>query len=284
LDVTTTLGLFAAICVAQSGSLFSADSWHDVAFAADEVKNPRRTLPLALGLGTLTVIVLYLLANVAYLATLPLPAIQDAPYDRVGTATLEAIFPGLGKTLMAVAIMISTFGCINSLVLAGSRAYYAMAHDRLFFAPAGRLNRARVPGWSLLAQGIWAAALVLPRTFDPATSRYGNVYSNLLDYVISAALIFYILTIAGLFRLRATRPAADRPYKAPGYPVVPAAYILGATVVVLCLFIYRPYTTRPGLLIVACGVPIYWLRPATKQGIGSRECGYNAETKGRRNP
>jgi APA family basic amino acid/polyamine antiporter len=261
LDVATTLGLFAAICVAQSGSLFSADSWHDVAFAADEVKNPRRTLPLALGLGTLTVIGLYLLANVAYLATLPLPSIQDAPYDRVGTATLQAIFPGLGKTLMAVAIMISTFGCINSLVLAGSRAYYAMARDRLFFAPAGRLNRARVPGWSLLAQGVWAAALVLPRTFDPSSGKYGNVYSNLLDYVISAALIFYVLTIAGLFRLRATRPAADRPYKVPGYPVVPAAYILGATVVVLCLFIYRPYTTWPGLLIVACGLPVYRLRP-----------------------
>jgi APA family basic amino acid/polyamine antiporter len=136
-----------------------------------------------------------------------------------------------------------------------------MARDRLFFAPAGRLNRARVPGWSLLAQGVWAAALVLRRTFDPSRGKYGNVYSNLLDYVISPALIFYVLTIAGLLRLRAARPAADRPHRVPGYPLVPAAYILGATVVVLCLFIYRPYTTWPGLLIVACGVPFYRLRP-----------------------
>jgi len=273
LDVRTSLGLLAAVCVAQSGSLFSADSWHDVAFAADEVRNPRRTLPLALGLGALAVIGLYLLANLAYLVTLPLPEIQSAPYDRVGTATLQAVFPGLGKTLMAVAIMISTFGCINSLVLAGSRAYYAMARDGLFFAPAGRLNWARVPGWSLMAQGVWASALVLPRTFDAASGKYGNVYSNLLDYVISAALIFYVLTIAGLFRLRALRPAADRPYKVPGYPLVPAGYILGATAVIVCLFIYRPYTTWPGLLIVACGLPIYLLRRAWAGKISKREGG-----------
>ncbi len=259
LDATTAFGLIVAICVAQSGSLFSADSWHDITFAAAEVRNPRRTLPLALGIGTVTVIVLYLLANVAYLVTLPLSFIQNAPYDRVATATLQAIFPGLGRDLMAIAIMISTFGCINSLVLAGPRAYYAMARDRLFFRLAGRLNQARVPGWSIWVQGIWSLVLVLPRTYNPATGVYGNLYSNLLDYVISAALIFYILTIVGLFRLRRVRPDAERPYRTLGYPVVPAIYILGATAILMALFAYRPYTTWPGLLIVLCGAPVYGL-------------------------
>ena len=151
-------------------------------------------------------IALYLLANVAYLVTLPLSAIQTAPSDRVGTATLEAVLPGLGATLMAVGIMISTFGCNNGLILAGARAYYAMARDGLFFAGAGRLNDAKVPAWGLLLQGLWAGALVLPRTYNPATRVYGNLYGNLLDYVISAALIFYILTIAGIFRLRSHTP------------------------------------------------------------------------------
>jgi APA family basic amino acid/polyamine antiporter len=257
LDATTAFGLFVAICVAQSGSLFSADSWHDITFAAAEVRNPRRTLPLALGLGTVTVILLYLLANIAYLATLPLASIQNAPSDRVATAMLQAIFPGLGAILMAIAIMISTFGCINSLVLAGPRVYFAMACDRLFFPSAGRLNSAKVPGWSILVQGIWSVALVLPRTYDPSTGKYGNLYSNLLDYVISAALIFYVLTIAGLFRLRAKRPDVERPYKAFGYPVVPAIYVLGAGAVLVILFAYRPATTWPGLLILLSGVPIY---------------------------
>jgi len=247
-----------AICVAQSGSLFSADSWHDITFAAAEVRDPRRTLALALGLGTVTVILLYLLANVAYLVTLPLASIQNSPHDRVATAMLQAIFPGGGAVLMAAAIMVSTFGCINSLVLAGPRVYYAMASDGLFFPSTGRLNRAKVPGWSILAQCVWSAALVLPRTYDPATSSYGNLYSNLLDYVISAALIFYILTIAGLFRLRWKRPDFERPYKTFGYPVVAAIYILGAGAVLVVLFAYRPATTWPGLLILLSGVPIYW--------------------------
>jgi APA family basic amino acid/polyamine antiporter len=257
LDATTAFGLFAAVCVAQSGSLFSADSWHDVTFVAGEVKNPRRNLPLALGLGTSIVILLYLLANVAYLLTLPLAAIQRAPSDRVATAMLQAIFPGVGRIMMAVAIMISTFGCINSLVLAGARAYYAMARDNLFFTAAGRLNAARVPGWSLWVQGFWSALLVLPRTYNPTTGRYGNLYSNLLDYVISSALVFYILTIAGVFRLRATRPQADRPYRVFGYPIVPGLYILGAAAVLAILFVYRPATTWPGLIIIVLGLPAY---------------------------
>lgn len=258
LSAATVFGLFIAICISQSGSLFSADDWHDITFAAGEVKDPRRTLPRALVLGVVVVIALYLLVNAAYLCVLPFSAIQHAPSDRVATAMMAAAWPGAGKLLMAIAIMVSTFGCINSLVLAGPRAYYAMAQDRLFFRSAARLNRFRVPAWSLWLQGAWAAFLVLPRTYTPATGQYGNVYSDLLDYVISAALIFYILTIAGIFRLRRTRPNADRPYKAPGYPVVPLLYIAGAAVILLALFAYRPATTWPGLLIVICGLPVYW--------------------------
>jgi len=202
---------------------------------------------------------LYLLANVAYLVTLPFDAIQHAPSARVVTATLDAIFPGLGATIMAIGIMISTFGCTNGLVLAGARTYYAMARDGLFFRSAGVLNRARVPASALVLQGAWAVFLVLPRTYDPATGAYGNLYSNLLDYVISAALIFYILTIAGVFRLRLTRPDADRPYRTWGYPLVPALYIAGAAAILLVLFVYRTATTWPGLIIVLLGVPVYFL-------------------------
>jgi APA family basic amino acid/polyamine antiporter len=259
LSAETAFGLLVAICVAQSGSLFSADAWHGITFAGAEVHNPRRTLPIALAGGTIIVIGLYLLANLAYLVTLPLSAIQHAPSDRVATAMLSAIFPAWGSVAMAVAIMISTFGCVNSLVLAGPRVYYAMACDGLFFAKAGRLNWANVPGPSLWIQCVWSAALVLPRTFDVATGRYGNLYSNLLDYVVSAALIFYILTIAAVFRLRRLRPTAERPYRTLGYPVIPALYIAGASVVLITLFAYRPATTWPGLLIVFAGVPIYWL-------------------------
>jgi len=250
-------GLIVALCVAQSGSLFSADSWHDITFIAGEVRNPSRNLALAMAFGVTGVIALYVLANVAYLVVLPLPAIQHAPADRVATAMLQEIFPGYGPTLMAVLIMISTFGCVNSLVLAGARAYYAMAQDGLFFAPAGKLNQARVPGWSLVVQGIWAAGLVLLRTYNPETQQYGNLYSNLLDYVISAALIFYILTIAGVIRLRHTRPDLPRPYRTVGYPVVPALYILGAATVLILLFLYRPDSTWPGLVIVILGAVVY---------------------------
>jgi len=256
-EAGSIFGLVVALCVAQSGSLFSADSWHDVTIVAGEVKDPRRNLPLAMALGCTAVIVLYLLANVAYLVVLPLPAIQHAPSDRVATAMLQQIFPGYGPVLMAVAIMISTFGCVNSLVLAGARATYAMAQDGLFFAQAGRLNAAHVPGWSLAVQGIWAAVLVLPRTYDPLTKQYGNLYSNLLNYVISAALLFYILTIAGVFRLRRTRPDAPRPYRVAGYPFVPALYILGAATVLVMLVAYRPATTWPGLAIVVIGAAVY---------------------------
>jgi APA family basic amino acid/polyamine antiporter len=256
-SAATAYGVFVALCVAQTGSLFSADAWNNITFTAGEVKDPRRNIPLSLAFGTLIVITLYVLANVAYLATLPLAAIQQAPADRVATSTLETIFPGVGVALMAFAIMISTFGCNNGLILAGARAYYAMAHDRLFFARAGELNAARVPAWGLVLQGIWASVLVLPRTYDSATGRYGNLYGNLLDYVISAALLFYILTIAGVFRLRATRPDAPRPYRAVGYPWLPALYIAGAATILMVLLIYRPATTWPGFLIVLLGLPVF---------------------------
>jgi basic amino acid/polyamine antiporter, APA family len=259
LSAATGFGLLIAIAVSQTGSLFSSDAWNNITFTAGEVKDPRRNIPLSLALGTFIVIGLYLLANVAYLVTLPFDAIQHAPADRVATATLNVIFPGLGATLMAIGIMISTFGCMNGLILAGARAYYAMARDGLFFKSVGRLNAEKVPGWGLLLEGLWAAFLVLPRTYDPVTHVYGNLYNNLLDYVISAALIFYILTIAGIFRLRKTRPDAERPYRAFGYPVVPALYIVGAASILTVLFVYRTATTWPGLIIVLLGVPVYFL-------------------------
>src|SRR5579875_35002 len=259
LTAATAFGLFAAICVSQTGSLFSADAWNNITFTAGEVKNPKRNIPLSLALGTGLVILLYLLANVAYLVTLPFPQIQHAPADRVATAALQAIFPGRGAAIMAVLIMISTFGCMNGLILAGARACYAMARDKLFFRRAYSLNKAKVPAWALMIEGAWAAFLVLPRTYDAGTQTYGNVYSNLLDYIISAALLFYILTVAGIFRLRYKRPEAERPYRAFGYPVIPALYILGAAVILTILLIYKPSSTWPGFVIVLIGLPVYWL-------------------------
>jgi basic amino acid/polyamine antiporter, APA family len=264
LDASTALGLFVGLCLSQTGSLFSADSWHNIAFAAGEVKSPERNVTRAMVIGTLIVITLYLLANVAYLMTLPLDAIQHAPADRVGTATLQAMFPGFGTALMAGAIMISTFGTINALVLTGARTYYAMARQRLFFGFAGKLNSAKVPAPALWIQGLWAILLVLPRTYDPKARVFGNLYSNLLEYVISAALIFYVLTVAAVFRLRRKRPEAQRPYSTWGYPVVPAAYVATAATILFVLFAYRPATTWPGLVIVLLGIPVYWVM----RGIG----------------
>ena len=255
----SSVGLFVAICVSQTGSLFSSDAWNNITFTAGEVKNPRRNIPLSLAIGTIVVITLYLLANLAYLVTLPFQQIQDAPKDRVATAAMDAIFPGRGGKIMAGAIMISTFGCVNGLVLAGARAYYSMAKDGVFFAKAGRLNEAKVPAWGLVIQGLWAAVLVLPRTYDTTKKEYGNLYGDLLLYVISAALIFYILTIAGIFRLRTRRPNAERPYRAIGYPVVPLAYILGAATILTVLFAFKPEMTWPGLGLVLLGVPVYFL-------------------------
>lgn len=262
LTAVTAFGLFVGICVTQTQSLFSADAWNNITFIAGEVRNPRRNVPLSLAFGTFLVIGLYLLANVAYLTALPWDGIQHAPSDRVATETAKVIFPGAGAMLMAIVIMISTFGCNNGLILAGARAYYAMARDGLFFRRVGELNKNHVPAWGLIIQGIWAGVLVLPRTVKTDAAghvTYGNLYGNLLDYVISAALIFYILTIVGLFVLRRKRPDADRPYKAFGYPIIPALYIVGAGVILVVLFMYQTATTWPGLIIVLTGVPIYFL-------------------------
>src|SRR5947208_5811192 len=276
LTAATVFGLFVGICVAQTNSLFSADAWNNITFTAGEVVNPRRNVPLSLALGTFLVIGLYLLANVAYLATLPFNAIQNAPSDRVASETANVIFPGAGATIMAIAIMISTFGCNNGLILAGARAYYAMARDGLFFRRVGELNKQHVPSWGLIIQGIWAGILVLPRTVKTdatGTITYGNLYGNLLDYVISAALIFYILTIIGIFVLRRKRPDAERPYKAFGYPIIPALYIVGASVILFVLFIYQPKTTWPGLLIVLLGVPVYFIWRKSNAGAPSEDQG-----------
>jgi basic amino acid/polyamine antiporter, APA family len=260
-------GILIGLCTAQIGSLFAADAWNNVTFTAGEVRNPARNVPLSLALGTTMVIALYLLANFAYMVVLPFAAIQTAPSDRVAAAMFEVIFPGIGATLIAVAIMISAFGCMNGMILAGARAYFAMALDGLFFKRAADLNDAKVPSSALKMQALWVVPLVLVRTYNPATGTYGNLYSNLLDYVVSAALIFYILTIAGLFRLRSTQPDTPRPYRAWGYPVVPALYIVAAVVILAILFLYRPATTVPGLVIVAVGVPVYFVFRAANQRV-----------------
>ncbi len=259
LSAMTGAGMIVVLCVSQTGSLFSADSWHDITFVAGEVRNPQRNLPLALGLGTSMVIVLYLLCNLCYLAVIPMHSIQTAADDRVATLVVNTVLPGIGRIAMACLIMVSTFGTVNALTLAGGRACYAMAQDGLFFRRAGSLNKEGVPGWALALQCLWAFLLVLPRTYSTTTHTYGNVYSNLLDYVISAALIFYILTVAGLFRLRRTRPQALRPYRCWGYPWLPAIYIVGASFVLVVLFAWRTATTWPGLIIVLSGVPVYAL-------------------------
>ncbi len=258
LTSAAAFGLFVALCVAQTNSLFSADAWHNVTFTAGEVKDPKRNLPLSLLLGTGGVIALYLLANIAYLVTLTFEDMQKVPSDRVGSATAEVIFPGVGAALMAVAIMISTFGCNNGLIFAGPRAYFAMAKDGLFFKAAGELNKFHVPAWALVIQGILAALYVLPRTVR-ADGSYGSLYNDLLTYVISAALIFYILAIAAIFVLRVKRPDAERPYKAFGYPIVPALYCVGAAIILVVLFVYQTTATWPGLLIVLTGVPVYFI-------------------------
>ncbi|HYW45216.1 MAG TPA: amino acid permease [Bryobacteraceae bacterium] len=242
--------------VAMVGALFSSDAWNNVTFTAGEVRNPRRNLPLSLALGVVVVSALYIASNFVYLNVLTFPEIQHAAEDRVATAAAAKMFGAVAVQLMAAAIMISTFGCNNGLILSGARVYYAMARDKLFFARAGRLDPAHhTPVFSLVMQCCWAALLTL-------TGRY----NDLLDYVIFAVLLFYILTIAGLFVLRRTRPDLDRPYKALGYPVLPAAYIAAAGLIEVLLLLYKPDYTWPGLIIVLLGLPVYliWRRKAAQ--------------------
>ncbi len=259
IDSLGGLGLCAAIGVAMVGSLFSSDAWNNITFTAGEVVNPKRNIPLSLALGTGIVTILYIMANIAYILILPVTGTPDgtdvlargmqfATNDRVGTAAASMIFGEPAAIIMAALIMISTFGCNNGLILAGARVYYAMARDGLFFKSTGTLNKNSVPGVALFVQGIWASALCLS----------GN-YSDLLDYVIFAVLVFYILTVGGIFRLRKMRPDAERPYKAIGYPILPALYMVVATAISIDLLILKPTYTWPGVIIVLLGIPIYYV-------------------------
>ena len=234
--------------VAMVGSLFSAIAWDTITYTAGEVKNPRVNIPLSLAIGSGVVVILYFLVNVVYLCVLPFHEIQSATNDRVGTLAASMIFGSFGEVIMALLIMISTFGCNNGIILSTARVYYAMAKDKLFFKKAGELNQYSVPQWALIMQCIWTCLLCLSGT-----------YMDLLDYVIFAVLIFYVLTIIGLFVLRIKRPEIERPYKAFGYPIIPALYILFATLISIDLLIFKPLYTWPGLVIVILGIPVYFL-------------------------
>jgi basic amino acid/polyamine antiporter, APA family len=243
-----SLALLPAIGAAMVGSLFAMDAWNNVGFASGELKRPEKDVPFAMTVGVGIVTLLYLLANVAYLHVLPAQAIASAPQDRVGTAALQAMFGDVGLYLMAVAIMISTFGCNNGLILSGARVYYAMARDDLFFRRAGELHPTyRTPALALGVQAVWTSLLCLSGT-----------YGQLLDYLIFAAVLFYMLTVIGLFALRVKRPAAPRPVKAPGYPWLPAIYVVATALICVNLLIQKPLYTWPGLIIVALGVPVYF--------------------------
>jgi APA family basic amino acid/polyamine antiporter len=260
---TAYVGLLTMLAVVQVGSLFSSDAWNNVTFTAGEIRNPKRNLPLSLAIGTGVVLLLYVLCNFVYLSVLPMAGdptastivgrgIQFAAEDRVATAVMERAFAGSGAKLMAAAILISTFGCVNGMLLAGARVYYAMSRDGLFFKSVGKLSeRSNTPVNSLWVQWGWTCLLCL-----------SGSYGQLLDYVIFAVLVFYILTIAGLFVLRRTRPNAVRPYKAFGYPVLPALYIVMASWICVVLLRYKPQYTWPGLVLVLLGVPVYlvWSR------------------------
>lgn len=266
------VGVLTIVAVAQVGSLFSADAWNNVTFTAGEVRNPRINLPLSLGVGTGAVVLIYLLANLVFLAVLPLAGdatattlvgrgIQHATDDRVGTAVMQAMFGDPGARLMALAVLISTFGCCNGLILAGARVYYAMARDGLFFASTGTLHpRWHTPVVSLLIQMVWTCFLCL-----------SGSYGQLLDYIMFAVLAFYILTIVALFVLRVTRPDAWRPYRAVGYPVLPVVYIAMALFIDLVLLRYKPQYTWPGLVIVLLGIPVYFLWSTRRSGAETRE-------------
>jgi APA family basic amino acid/polyamine antiporter len=265
------VNLLVILAVVQVGSLFSADAWNNITFTAGEVKNPKRNIPLSLILGVGFVLTVYFLVSVGYLLVLPLHGdpdgstvlargLQYASEDRVGTAALEQIFHSAGAWLMAGAILISTFGCANGMSLAGARVYYAMSRDGLFFKSVGKLHpRYKTPAAGLLVQACWATLLCV-----------SGSYSQLLDYIMFAVLVFYILTIVGLFVLRFKRPDAPRPYKALGYPVLPALYIVMAAWICLVLLRYKPQYTWPGLVLVLLGIPVYlfWSRRSSKPSEG----------------
>lgn len=242
------LDYWGIFCVAMVGSIFSSDAWNNITFTGSEIEHPQRNLPLSLLIGTGTVLAIYILINWVYLQVLPFEAIQHADNDRVGTLLLETVFGQTGMYFMAVLIMISTFGCINGLTLSGSRVYYAMAKDGLFFKQAAQLNNNQSPQFALIIQAIWTSVLTL-----------SGSYGDLLDYVVFAVLLFYILTVAGIFILRKKQPNAERPYRVFAYPYLPILYILLASIICVSLFIYKPTFTYPGLAIVLLGIPIYYV-------------------------
>jgi basic amino acid/polyamine antiporter, APA family len=257
-------GLALALLFGKSmvGPLFAQTAWTNVTFIGSEIRDPGKNLVRALVIGCGIVVILYLLANLAYVAVLPFSEIEHAPGNRVAVAMMTSIFGRPGAICMATAIMISTFGCNNGLILAGARVYYAMARDRLFFEKIGNTNRFHVPAAALVAQGIWTVVLTLPRTvtIDPTTQKvvYGNVYNQLLEYIISADLLFYILMVAALMILRRTKPDADRPYRTWGYPFVPIISVLLAGLLIIDLGFLAPATSGIGILIVLTGVPAYF--------------------------
>jgi APA family basic amino acid/polyamine antiporter len=300
------LTILLVVCAAMVGSLFSADAWNNVTFIAGEMKEPRRDLPRSLAMGTFLVIALYLLANYAYLSALPLhgdkalvekldadrkvlaeedtAAARDkltaiekelayargidlAKDDRVGTAIFQRVSPTTGVYFMAIAIMVSTFGCVNGMILMGARLYYAMAKDRLFFAAAGKVNERRVPAVGLILQGVWSILLI-----------FTGSYSELLDYVIFAVLFFYVLTVSGLFVLRKRLPNVERPYRAIGYPVLPFLYVVMCAVIMVALLVVKPVFSWPSFLLVLSGIPIYFLwrgRPDQSASTGIIDLGQN---------
>ncbi len=259
-DVITHEGLTGgtlaiAVCVAMVGALFSSDAWNNVTFIAGEIKKPERNIGLSLFIGTMVVTLLYVSMNLMYVNVLSMTEIANAPSDRVALAAALKIFGSVGTTVIALMIMVSTFGCNNGLILSGARVYYTMANDGLFLPAAKKLNNKGVPGVALWMQCLWASILCL-------SGKYGD----LLDFIIFTVLLFYILTIAGIFKLRKTRPDIPRPYKAFGYPVIPLLYIVLAAFICVVLLMYKPDYTWPGLIIVIIGIPIYYV--VQRQGKG----------------
>jgi len=252
----TMAAALGAIAASMVGSIFSSDAWNNVTFVAGEIKNPKRNIGLALFLGTLIVTIIYVMTNVMYTSVLPLDQIAGADKDRVAVAASHVIFGNVGTVVIALMIMISTFGCNNGLILAGARVYYAMSKDGLFFKKAGNLNRLAVPEWALWVQGIIACCWSI-------SGRYGQ----LLDMISFVVVIFYVLTILGIFILRKKQPNVERPYKAFGYPVLPIIYILMGIAFCVLLIIYKPQFTWPGLIITLLGVPLYYLAIARNKRV-----------------
>lgn len=251
----TFIPALGAVAAAMVGSIFSSDSWHNVTFIAGEVKNPKRNIGLSLFLGTLIVTIIYVAANVMYIGVLTLPEIASAEKDRVAVTASHVIFGNGGTIIIAVMIMISTFGCNNGLIMAGARVYYSMAKDGLFFKKAGDLNTNAVPGFALWVQCIFACLWC-----------FSGKYGDLLDMISFVVVGFYMLTIFGIFILRKKRPDAERPYKAIGYPVLPIIYILMGLAFCILLIVYKPKFTWPGLIITLIGIPIYYfIRSQTAQ-------------------